>query len=178
MATATPHSQERTERHNTMAEPIPLEVTPRDPRRELQCRLQNAPIEHAEALLAGYQLLQTLHDKGVFDLLHGALGASDKIIEEAVQTTDTPEAIRAVRNTAILIKTIGSIDPELLNAFLGAVPGALAEAKTNKPPGFWKILRQFRGKELRRGLAMVNAFLEGFGGNIAREIHREKNVKH
>jgi uncharacterized protein YjgD (DUF1641 family) len=161
-----------------MAEPIPLELSPRDPRRELQCRLQNAPVEHAEALLAGYDLLQSLHDRGIFDLLHGALGAGDKIIEEAVQTTNTPEAIRAARNTAIFIKTIGAIEPELLNAFLSAIPCALAEAKTTRPPGFWAIFRQFRGTELRRGLAMVNAFLEGFGRNIAHEIHRGENEKH
>jgi len=149
-----------------MAQPIPLEMAPRDPRRELHCRLQNAPIEHAEALLAAYEVLQGLHDRGVLDLLRGALGAGDKIVEQAVQVTNTPESIQAIRNTVILVKTLGAVDPELLNAFVGAIPGALAEAKTCKPPGFWKILKQFRGKDLRRGLAMVNSFLEGFGRNI------------
>ena len=149
-----------------MAQPIPLEMAPRDPRRELHCRLQNAPIEHAEALLAAYEVLQGLHDRGVLDLLRGALGAGDKIVEEAVQLSNSPESIQAIRNTVILVKTLGAVDPELLNAFVGAIPGALAEAKTCKPPGFWKILKQFRGKDLRRGLAMVNSFLEGFGRNI------------
>jgi len=46
-----------------MAQPNPLEIAPGDPRRELQCRLQNAPLEHAEALLAAYNLLQELHDR-------------------------------------------------------------------------------------------------------------------
>jgi len=152
-----------------MAQPIPLEMPPRDPRRELHCRLQNAPIEHAEALLAAYEVLQGLHDRGVLDLLRGALGAGDKIVEEAVQLSNSPESIQAIRNTFIFVKTIGAMDPELLNAFFGAMPGALAEAKTCKPPGFWKILKQFRGKDLRRGLAMVNAFLEGFGRNLGCE---------
>jgi len=83
--------------------------------------------------------------------------------------TNTPESIQAIRNTVIFVKTVGAMDPELLNAFFGAMPGALAEAKTCKPPGFWKILKQFRGKDLRRGLAMVNSFLEGFGRNIGCE---------
>jgi len=150
-----------------MALPIPLESSPRDPRRELQCRLQNAPMEHAEALLAGYDVLQGLHEAGVLDLLRGGLGAGNKIVEEAVKMTNTPEGVRAMRNTVIFAKTIGAMDPELLDAFFGAMPGALAAAKTGEPPGFWKILNKFRSKDLRRGLAMVNSFLEGFGRNIS-----------
>jgi uncharacterized protein YjgD (DUF1641 family) len=159
-----------------MAQPIPLDLPTRDPRQELQCRLQNAPAEHAEALLAGYEVLQALHDHGVLDLLRGALGAGNKIMEDAVVEADAPESIRAIRNTVIFIRTIGAMDPESLDAFFSAMPGALAEAKTADPPGFWKILQKFRGKDLRRGLAMVNAFLEGFGRNIScdRRCREEK----
>jgi uncharacterized protein YjgD (DUF1641 family) len=150
-----------------MAQPIPLNLPPRNPRQELQRRLQNAPVEHAEALLAGYEVLQALHDRGVLDLLRGALCASDRIVDDAVEIADTPESIRVMRNAAVFMKTIGSFEPELLDAFFAAMPGALEEAEAIEPPGFWKILRQFCGKDLRRGLAMVNAFLEGFGRNIS-----------
>ena len=160
-----------------MAQPIPLDLPPRDPRQELACRLQNAPMEHAEALLSVYDVLQKLHDHGVLDVLRGALGASDKIVEEAVKLSNTPESIQAIRNTMIFVKTIGAMDPELLNAFFGAMPGALSEAKTNDPPGFWKLLNKFRSKDLRRGLAMVNAFLEGFGRNIS-SVKHSKEEKH
>jgi hypothetical protein len=64
-----------------MARPIALELPPRDPREELRYRLQDAPVEHAEAILDSYELLQDLHDRGVFQLLRGALEASDKIVE-------------------------------------------------------------------------------------------------
>ena len=57
-----------------MAKPIPLELPARDPRMELQARLQNAPLEHAQALLGAYEVLQGLHDRGVFELMRGALG--------------------------------------------------------------------------------------------------------
>jgi len=158
-----------------MAQPIPLEIPARDPRQELLCRLQNAPMEHAEALLSAYDLLQRLHDAGALDLMRGALGAGDKIVEQAVELTNTPESIRAIRNTVVFAKVIGEMDPELLNAFLGAIPGALAEAKATEPPGFWRILNKFRSKDLRRGLAMVNAFLEGFGRNINRVKKSKEN---
>ena len=47
-----------------MAHPIPLELPARDPREILQHALQNAPVEHAEAVLAAYELLQGLQDRG------------------------------------------------------------------------------------------------------------------
>ena len=90
-----------------MARPIPLELPPRDPREELRKRLEQAPIEHAEALLDSYELLQQLHDHGVFELLRGALGASDKLIETAVDAAKSDESIRAIRNAIILGKMLG-----------------------------------------------------------------------
>ena len=59
-----------------MAQPIPLELPPRDPRKELIARLEQAPVEHAEALLESYELLQELHEHRVLALLRGALSAS------------------------------------------------------------------------------------------------------
>jgi hypothetical protein len=62
-----------------MARPIPLELPARNPREELRIRLEQAPIEHAEAVLAGFEVLQGLHDQGVLEVLRGVLGGSDKI---------------------------------------------------------------------------------------------------
>jgi beta-phosphoglucomutase-like phosphatase (HAD superfamily) len=58
-----------------MARPIPLELPPRDPREELRNRLENAPVEHAEALLDSYELLQQLHDRGVFAAIAWRVGS-------------------------------------------------------------------------------------------------------
>src|SRR5437588_7441883 len=128
-----------------MAKPIPLEFSARDPRMELQARLQNAPMEHAQALLAAYEVLQGLHDRGVFELMRGALGSSDKVIEIIVEASKTTESIRGIRNMLILTKILGSIEPELVEGFAQSVPEALAETKAcdPKPPGFWGILKQF-----------------------------------
>ena len=48
-----------------MARPIALEFSPREPAAELRSKLENAPAEHAEALLAAYEVLQAMHDQGV-----------------------------------------------------------------------------------------------------------------
>src|SRR5882724_13704168 len=109
-----------------MAQTIPLELPARDPRAELQARLQHAPVDHAEALLAAYEVLQGLHDRGVFELLRGALGSSDKVIEIVVDATKTPEAIRGIRNVIVLTQTLGTIEPELVEGIARSLPEALA----------------------------------------------------
>ena len=154
-----------------MAEPIALNLPAHDPRVALHARLQNAPLEHAEALLAAYEVLQGLHDRGVFEVLRGALGSSDKVIEIVVAAAQSPESVRSLRNALILARTLGSIDPGLMEGFARSLPEALAESRAGnaKPPGWWGILKQFRSPNLRRGLVLVNSMLEAFGRNLAPE---------
>jgi uncharacterized protein YjgD (DUF1641 family) len=154
-----------------MAQPLPLGLPSRDPRTELQTRLQNAPVEHAEALLAAYEVLQGLHDRGALELMRGALGSSDKVIEIIVEASKTPESIRGIRNLIILTKILGTIEPELVEGFARSVPEALAETKAcdPKPPGFWGILKQFGNRDFRRGLVLVNSMLLAFGRNLPSE---------
>ena len=68
-----------------MAKPILLEIPPRDPRVELRTRLENAPVEHAEALLAAYEVLQGLHDNGVLEILRGALGRATRFLRSRLR---------------------------------------------------------------------------------------------
>ena len=155
-----------------MARPIPLELPKRDPREELLSRLGQAPAEHAEAILAGLEVLQGLHDRGVLELLRGMLDGGNKVLEIVVEASKTPEAIRGIRNLLIVTKIVGAIDPESLRKFAEAVPDALAgaaKAQEKEPPGFWEVLRLFRSRNLRRGLAEMDAVLEASGKNLSTE---------
>ena len=148
-----------------MAQPISLKLPPRDPREELRSKLDNAPIEHAEALLDSYELLQQLHERGVFQLLRGALSASDKLVESAVQAASSDQSIQALRNAIILSKMLASINPDLLQGIAVAVGETLGSYKKPviEPPGLFALLSQFRHKELRRSIALINRFLETLG---------------
>jgi len=64
-----------------MAQPIPLDFPPRNPRAELALPMEQLPEEHAEAVLAAYEVLQELHDHGVLEIVRGAMAASDEILE-------------------------------------------------------------------------------------------------
>src|ERR1700682_4911778 len=105
-----------------MALPIPLHLAPRDPREELNSRLQQAPLEHAEAVLAAYEVLQGLHDRGVLELMRGTLGGGDKILEQVVAVASGPESIRATRNLLLLVTMLGEIEPALPSDLTQAHP--------------------------------------------------------
>jgi uncharacterized protein YjgD (DUF1641 family) len=158
-----------------MARPISLELPPRDPKRELDSRLERAPLEHAEALLAAYEVLQSMHDSGALEVLRGTLNGGEKILEQVVAVASGPEAIRATRNLLLLIKALGEIEPALLSDLTRAVPRALVEANAeeSRPPGLFKLLSTFWKKDFRRGLAAFNDLLVTFGRNLT-----EKNLPH
>src|SRR2546421_6391208 len=158
-----------------MARPIPLELPPRDPQRELNSRLQQAPLEHAEAVLAAYEVLQGLHDSGALELVRGALGGGGKILEQVVAVTSSPESVRATRNLLLLVTALGEIEPALLSDLTRAIPKALVQANAEeaKPPGLFKLIGTFWNKDFRRGLAAFNDLLVVFGRNLT-----EKNLPH
>ena len=152
-----------------MARPIPLHLAPHDPREELSSRLQKAPLEHAEAVLAAYEVLQGLHDRGVLELMRGTLGGGEKILEQFVAVASGPASIRATRNLLLLVTTLGEIEPALLSDLTRAIPRALvqANAEESKPPGLLKLVSTFWKKDFRRGLAAFNDLLVVFGKNLS-----------
>ena len=151
-----------------MARPIPLHLEPRDSREELSSRLQQAPQDHAEAVLSAYEVLQGLHDRGVLEVMRGALGGGDKILEQVVAVASAPASIRATRNLLLLVTTLGEIEPSLLSDLTRAIPKALvqANAEESKPPGLFKLMSTFWNRDFRRGLAAFNDLLVVFGRNL------------
>jgi uncharacterized protein YjgD (DUF1641 family) len=151
-----------------MAQPIPLEIPPRNPRAELRSRLEQAPEEHAEAVLAAYEVLQELHNRGALEIMRGALAASDEILETVVDDVKAPEAIRAIRNLLFWRRILGSIEPEWFKGIFKAIPEGIAEAtaEREKPVGLFTLLRRLANKDSLRGLAAAIDFLQAFGRHL------------
>jgi uncharacterized protein YjgD (DUF1641 family) len=151
-----------------MAQPIAFETPHRDPRKELMARLENAPEEHAAAILDGYEFLQELHDNHVFEVLRGVIGAKEKLLESAVGAAESAEAINAMRNLIVLGKMLGCINPEILQCIAVATSETLGTVKKPviEPPGLFSLLAQFRHAELRRSIAFINRFLEVLGNQL------------
>jgi uncharacterized protein YjgD (DUF1641 family) len=151
-----------------MATPIRFNPLPRDPRKELSDRLDEAPIEHAEALLSGYEVLQRLHESGILDMLKGALGEGAALLETAVDVAKAPETIRSIRNLLLMGKLLGAIDPELLTAFLRAIPHGLDKiaAKRQETPTIFALIQKFNNEDSRRTMAMAAELLESIGKGL------------
>jgi uncharacterized protein YjgD (DUF1641 family) len=151
-----------------MAHPIRLDLPPADAREELTERLAAAPAEHAEALLAAYDVLQGLHDRGIFEVLRGAIGASDKLLDAVVEAGKSPEAIQGLRNFIQLIKLLGTVEPEALSVWTRVVPQAMKTMTEHREPiGLWRLLMQFRNPDVRRGIAAVDTLLETLGRELS-----------
>ena len=158
-----------------MAPPIPIQVAPRDPREDAIARLRQAPAEHAEAVLALYEILQGMQDGGVLELLRGLAGSSGKVTEIVVDAAKAPPVTRGLRNALAILRTLGEMDPELFDSFALALPTALAQAKTQaiNPPSLWAILREFRSPDMRRGLLFINSLLEAWGRDYFRKAQSD-----
>ncbi len=152
-----------------MAEPIRTYTPRRDVREELRRRIESAPLDHAEALLATYQLLQEAQDHGVLDMLRGAVGAGEAFISKASEYANTPEGIRVMRNLLAMIRVLGELDPVLLDAAAKALSGSHrnAEEEDLQVPPLLRSLRMLTGPGSRRALAAVAKFSESFGGALS-----------
>src|ERR1700704_1809197 len=151
-----------------MAQPIPLDIPPRNPRAELRSRLEQAPEQHADAVLAAYEVLQELHSRGVLEIMRGALAASDEILEKVVDGAKTPESIRAIRNLLFWRQILGSIEPDWFKGIFQAIPEGIAQAtaERDQPIGLFGLLRRLLNKDSLRGLAAAVDFLQAFGRHL------------
>jgi uncharacterized protein YjgD (DUF1641 family) len=151
-----------------MAQPIRFNVPPLDPREALRARLDRAPEKRAEAILAAYDLLQALHDRGILDVATNALSASDELLEKVVDSAKTPDAIRAIRNLMFWRQVLGRIEPMWFQGIFQAIPEglAVATAQRDEPVGIWRLLRRAMSKDSLRGLAAAVDFLESFGRHL------------
>lgn len=154
-----------------MAQPIPLDLPPRDPRKELLDRLEGAPQAHAEALLDAYELLEQFRQAGILQLLRGTLSAGDEILERAASAAKSPQGTRALRNLLILGHMLSSINPDVLQCIAVATGETLGSERKPiiDPPGLLALLSEFGQPELRRSVALINRFLLTLGhqlGNV------------
>jgi uncharacterized protein YjgD (DUF1641 family) len=150
-----------------MANPIPYKPASVDTRTELDHQLAAAPKERGEALLAAWDLLETAHDQGILDALHGAVYAKDTIFGTVAQYAKQQESINIMRNAIALMKILGSLDPEILENVAKAMAEASEEHRNEeRPPSLWKLIRRVNSEESRRGLSFLTLMLAGLGRSM------------
>ena len=121
------------------------EFKPVDSREDLIRRVEQAPVEHAEAILAAYDVLQKLHEKDVLNLVSGLLSAGDTVINQVVDAISSKEAVTALRMALIFSNLLSSIDPDKLSKVI--------EDAGKEPPSLFAIGRQATSADARRAMA-------------------------
>jgi uncharacterized protein YjgD (DUF1641 family) len=137
------------------------EFKPVDSRGDLIRKVEQAPIEHAEAVLAAYDLLQRLHEKGLLDLLNGLLSAGDTVVNHVVDVVSSKEMVTALRIGLIFSNLLSSIDADALHA-------VIAEAG-KEPPSLLALGKQAVSKDARRGMATAVGLLNIFGAALSKQ---------
>jgi uncharacterized protein YjgD (DUF1641 family) len=131
------------------------EFTPNNSRNDLIRRVEQAPVEHAEAVLAAYDLLQRLHEKGMIDLLNGLLSAGDTVVERVVDVISSREMVTALRMALMLSSLLKSVNPDELHTVISNAG--------KETPSLFAIGKQATSQDARRGMATAVGLLELLG---------------
>jgi uncharacterized protein YjgD (DUF1641 family) len=142
-----------------MAEPISF-VPPERNGSSADQHLREATQAHSEAIQSALDLLQLLHDRGILDLLRGAVGAGDQLMEILTAAVNTPEAIRGIRNLVVLTKFLASIPPDVLNGVVQTAGESMKREKEQPAPSLFQLFRRLNSKSSRHALAVTLDLLE------------------
>ena len=160
-----------------MANPLPFSPKPVDPRQELQRRLNAAPVEHGEAMLVAWDLLQTAHDQGLLDLIHGLVGAKDLIAGKLAEYAKLPEGVSGIRNLMGAAQLLMAIDPDVLLALTKAIDSAgTLHNQEGKTPGLFTLLRRATSEDSRRALSLTTLLLMEVGKSLRTGEHNMGRV--
>ena len=135
--------------------------TPPDSRADLIRRVEQAPVEHAEALLAAYDLLERLHEKGLLELVSGLLSAGDTVVNHVVDVISSKEMVTALRCVLVFSNLLSSIDADALHA-------AIADAG-KETPSLLAIGKQATSADARRGMAAALGLFTVFGAALNKQ---------
>ena len=125
-------------------------------------RLDAAPMEHAEALLVAYDVIQAAHDEGILDLLHGMVKHKNTVFEHIAEGAKLQESVDALRNVISLGKVLGAIDPETMSCVAAALSTA-SNPKAEEPLSMWGLFKRVSSREGRRGLSLMVELLVAVG---------------
>lgn len=149
-----------------MANPIQFKVKV-DPKHELQRQLDAAPMEHAEALLVGYDILKTAHANGTLDLINGLVGGRDAIAGKIAEYAKLPGGIAAIRNLLAASKILMALDPETLDEVTKALTSAVGQHRAEtQAPSLWQLAKRATSEDSRRGLSFMTLMLGAIGKSL------------
>jgi uncharacterized protein YjgD (DUF1641 family) len=139
-----------------LAAPVEFRIyQPADSRADLMRRLEQAPAQHAEALLAAYDLLEKLHEKEILSTLNGLLAAKNVVVDQLSNLVSSREVVNLLRLSLLAGNLLQNIEPDALHRAL--------DQSAAEPPSLWKSLRRMMTSDSRRALAAAAEVLNLVG---------------
>ncbi|KPV45200.1 DUF1641 domain-containing protein [Alicyclobacillus ferrooxydans] len=129
--------------------------------------LQAAVVERQEALERLLQVIQDLHESGIFDILHGLLVSKEKIAGILLEQILKPSVLGTVKNAMTAMGTVSKIDPNQLSTLTEALVSGLEAGQerleSNKKAGMFELAKALRDPGMNRALVLMLGFLQGLG---------------
>ena len=130
-------------------------------------QLQAAVVERQEALERLLQVIQDLHESGIFDILHGLLVSKEKIAGILLEQILKPSVLGTVKNAMTAMGTVSKIDPNQLSTLTEALVSGLKSGQerleSNKKAGMFELAKALRDPGMNRALVLMLGFLQGLG---------------
>jgi uncharacterized protein YjgD (DUF1641 family) len=134
---------------------------PVDSRDDLLRKVKAAPAQHAEAILAAYEVLEKLHEKDVLSTINGLLGAKDAVVDRLADVVSSAEMVNLLRLALLSGNLMKEINPDHLHVVLNEA--------AEEPPGFFQIARRMTSKDARRALGVFGGVLNLFGAALGKK---------
>lgn len=122
--------------------------------------------ENKDAILKGIELLSTLEESGLLDMLQALVTHKETAMENVFGQLSNPKYADILENMTKLILLAGKLNVADMEVFVGRINEGVAEAKlaqNMEKTSYTGILTALKDPEINRSITMMLQFLRGMG---------------
>ncbi|HLR07760.1 MAG TPA: DUF1641 domain-containing protein [Bacillota bacterium] len=122
--------------------------------------------DNKDAILNGIDILATLHEQGMLDLLHALIKRKDDALENILTELNKPQYAESLKNIGQLVFLLGDIKLDEIQYFTDKINQGMAEAsavETDEITSYVALFKALKEPEINRSVTMLLHFLRGMG---------------
>jgi uncharacterized protein YjgD (DUF1641 family) len=157
-----------------------IELTEEEKRQKEIEEIENALINHKDAVLEVLQIVQHMQDKGILAIFRGLFGQGEQVLDVLVKKMNHPETTNFVKNILLMAGTLGTIDVKQLEPVILKVNSGISrladkrDENEKERTGYFDLIRSIKDPDVNRSITMLLTFLKGMGQDTA---HNERNTQ-
>lgn len=150
-----------------------IEVTEEDQRKRDLREIEDALIDHKEAILETLHML--VYERARCPAVAPRLYQGDKVLDILVKKADTEETANTLKNLLLLFGTLGMLDVKQLEPLIlkvnAGVASAVEQKNSEEKTGYFDIIRSLKDPEINKSITLLFSFLKGMGQDT-KELER------